>query len=72
MTPLLTYQIGLGLTLLTHYLFGLVMGWLLWGVQGGLSGPLPGYQGGRVLRFNDSSERVLSPPQTAAFGRHHR
>lgn len=45
MTPLLSYQVALGLHLLTSYLFGLVMGWLLWGAQLGLSGSLPGYQG---------------------------
>lgn len=72
MTPLLTYQIALGLTLLTHYLFGLVMGWLLWGVQAGLSGPLPGYQPGRVLRTTPMPERVLSPAQTRAYGKHQR
>lgn len=35
----------LGSYLLSVYLFGLVMGWLLWGVQAPLSSPLPGYRG---------------------------
>lgn len=45
-----TLAVLVGAHLLTTYLFGLVMGWLLWGVQAPLNAPLPGYRGPMVAQ----------------------
>ncbi len=57
-------QLTVAAVFAAYWAFGLATGWVLWGVRFGLSGPLPGYQAGRVPPVPVRCRRDLSAEDT--------